>query len=194
MILKQRVYSVLLVSSAEKFNESLYEILPESKYSPIRTTTSISNAKKALAEREYDYVIINSPLPDDLGTHFAIDTCNSKNSVVLIIVRSDLHAEINDKVIQHGVFTLSKPTSKLTVITALNWMSSARERLRKFEKKSLSLEEKMEEIRIINKAKWILIRELHMEEEKAHHYIEKQAMDRCVSKCTIAEEIIKTYS
>ena len=73
-------------------------------------------------------------------------------------------------------------------------MSSARERLRKSEKKALSIEEKMEEIRIVNRAKWLLISELKMDEQGAHRYIEKQAMDRCVSKREIAEEIIETYS
>ena len=79
-------------------------------------------------------------------------------------------------------------------MTALNWMSSARERLRKSEKKTLSIEEKMEEIRIVNRAKWLLISELKMDEQGAHRYIEKQAMDRCISKRIVAEEIIKTYS
>ena len=94
----------------------------------------------------------------------------------------------------HGVFTLPKQTSKPTLLTAINWMSSARERLRKTEKKTLSIEEKMEEIRIVNRAKWILIRELKLDEPEAHRYIEKQAMDRCISKRIVAEEIIKTYS
>ena len=80
------------------------------------------------------------------------------------------------------------------MLTALNWMSSARERLRKSEKKTLSIEEKMEEIRIVNRAKWLLISELKMDEQGAHRYIEKQAMDRCISKRIVAEEIIKTYS
>ena len=93
----------------------------------------------------------------------------------------------------HGVFTLPKQTSKPTLLTAINWMSSARERLRKTEKKTLSIEEKMEEIRIVNRAKWILIRELKLDEPEAHRYIEKQAMDRCVSKREVAEKIIKTY-
>lgn len=194
MSLKQRVYSVLVVSAAESFGKALYDLLPESKYSPISTSSSISAAKRAFAEREYDYVIINSPLPDDNGTRFAIDICNSKNSVVLLLIRSELHAEIYDRVAEHGVFTLSKPTSKPTMITALGWMASARERLRKFEKKTLSIEEKMEEIRIVNRAKWMLINELHMEEPEAHRYIEKLAMDRCISKRIVAEEIIKTYS
>ena len=72
-------------------------------------------------------------------------------------------------------------------------MSSARERLRKSEKKALSIEEKMEEIRLANRAKWLLIDELKMSEPDTHRYIEKQAMDRCVSKREVAEEIIKTY-
>lgn len=58
----------------------------------------------------------------------------------------------------------------------------------------MSIDEKMIEIRLVNKAKWLLISELSMSEPDAHHYIEKQAMDRCVTKRTIAEEIIKTYS
>jgi len=80
------------------------------------------------------------------------------------------------------------------MIHALNWLESAREHLRQFEKKSLSIEEKMAEIRLVNKAKWILISELSLSEPEAHRYIEKQAMDRCISKRTIAEEIIKTYT
>ena len=49
----------------------------------------------------------------------------------------------------------------------------------------------MEEIRIVNRAKWILISELKLDEPEAHRYIEKQAMDRCISKRIVAEEIIK---
>ena len=54
-------------------------------------------------------------------------------------------------------------------------------------------EEKMKEIRLVNRAKWVLIDELKMSEADAHRYIEKQAMDRCVSRRKIAEEIISTY-
>ena len=77
---------------------------------------------------------------------------------------------------------------------ALNWLSSARERLRKTRKNAFTLQEKMAEIRIVNRAKWLLIEELKMKEPEAHRYIEKLAMDRCVSKRVVAEEIIKTYS
>ena len=194
MSLKERVYSVLIVSAAESFNDTLSALLPSSKYSPTHFVSNISAAKRVLAERAFDFVIINSPLPDDVGTRFAIDTANSEESVVLLMVRTELQEEIYDKVAEHGVFVLSKPTSKPTMMTALSWLSSAREKLRKTEKKTLSIEEKMEEIRIVNRAKWLLIGELKLDEPEAHRYIEKQAMDRCVSKRVVAEEVIKTYS
>ena len=194
MSLKERIYSVLIVSAAENLNIALTALLPESKYAPVHVVSNISVAKRTFAQRAYDYVIVNSPLPDDMGTRFAIDAFCSRGTVVLLMVRGEVHAELYDKVAGHGVFTLPKPTSRQTIITALSWMSSARERLRKAEKNTLSIEEKMEEIRIVNRAKWLLISEIKMDEPNAHRYIEKQAMDRCVSKREIAEEIIKTYS
>lgn len=135
----------------------------------------------------------DSPLPDDAGIRFAIDLGNAKGTVVLLCVRAELHDVIRERVSEYGVFTLSKPLSRPVLSLALNWMASTRERLRKLEKKTLSVEEKMEEIRLVNRAKWLLISELKMDEPQAHHYIEKQAMDRCISKKEVAEEIIKTY-
>lgn len=82
----------------------------------------------------------------------------------------------------------------MTLLQALSWMSSARERLRKLEAKTASVEERMEEIRIINRAKCLLISALTMTEQEAHRYIEKNAMDNCISKKEAAENIIKLYS
>ena len=194
MSLKERVYSILIVSATDSFTSAFADLLPETRYSPVDTVTSVSVAKRVLAEKTFDFVIINAPLPDDAGTRFAIDTCTTKQSAVLLLVKNDIHAGIHDRVAEYGVFTLPKPISKVTITHALNWLESARERLRQFEKKTISIEDKMAEIRLVNKAKWLLISELKMSEPDAHRYVEKQAMDRCVSRRCIAEEIIKTYT
>ena len=194
MSLRERIYSILVVSATDSFTSAFADLLPETRYYPVHTVASVSAAKRVLSEKTFDFIIINSPFPGDTGIRFAIDICTTKQTAVLLLVKSDIHAEIHDKVAEYGVFTLPKPTSKPTMIQALNWMESARERLRQFEKKSLSIEEKMAEIRLVNKAKWLLISELKMSEPDAHRYIEKQAMDRCIAKRAIAEEIIKLYS
>lgn len=194
MSLKERAYSILIVSSTDHFSSAFIGSIPEVRYHPVHAAASISAAKRILKEKAFDFVIINSPLCDDTGTSFAIDLCSSRQIAVLLLVKRDIYTDIHDKVAEYGVFTLSKPTSKSLLLQALNWMESSRERLRRFEKKSLSIEEKMAEIRLVNRAKWFLISELSMSEPEAHRYIEKQAMDRCIAKRSIAEEIIKTYS
>lgn len=194
MSLEQRGYSILVASAVENFNSALSDLLPESTYSPVHMVASISAAKRELAERAFDFVIVNSPLPDDPGVRFAIDACTARGTVVLLLVKSEAYVGVYDKVVVHGVFTLSKPVSRQSILQALGWMASARERLRKIEKKTLSIEEKMEEIRLVNRAKWLLISELKMDEPHAHRYIEKQAMDLCVSKRQVAQDIIRTYS
>lgn len=193
MSLKERVYSVLVISAKEKFNASLQSLLPESKYAPVQMVSSVSLAKRVLLERSFDFVFINTPLPDDFGTRFAIEISGNKGTVILLLVRNEVYEEVCDKVTEYGILTLPKPASKQMVAHTLNFMAGIRERLRKLEKKSLSMEEKMKEIRLVNRAKWVLIDELKMSEADAHRYIEKQAMDHCVSRRKIAEEIISTY-
>lgn len=194
MSLREQVYSVLIVSAAENINLSLQKFFQDTRFHPIRFESSISSAKRTLLARSFDFVIVNSPLPDDPGIGFAIDVCNNKNGVSLLLVRTDLYASTYDKVAEHGVFVISKPTSKPLVSQSLDWMVVTHERLKKLERKTVSIEDKMKEIRLVNRAKWLLIEELKMSETDAHRYVEKQAMDRCISRREVAEIIIKNYS
>jgi len=187
-------YSVLIVSSSEKFNSSIKPLLPVSDYYPIDTVNNEGAARRIILERTYDLVVINSPLPDDFGISLAADACRDGGGAVLLFVKSELYSEITDKVNKYGVFVLSKPTSPQAVSQAFDWMKAMRNRLSGLEKKAVSLEDKMKEIRLINRAKWILIEQLKMTESDAHRYIEKQAMDRCVTRTEIAETIIRTYN
>ena len=186
----ERVYSVLLVSASGSFNAAMSELLPAAVFTPVHTVSDVSAAGRAFAGRAYDIVIVNSPLPDDPGVRFAIDAGNGGETVSLLLLRSETYEEITARVTPHGVFTLQKPFTKALAETALSWLISARERLRKTEKKTLSLEEKMEEIRLVNRAKWLLIEQKGMDEPTAHRYIEKQAMDRCITRRAVAEEIL----
>ena len=194
MSLEQRSYSVLVASASQRFVDALSSMLPESVFVPVHTAPAISAAKRALLERAYDFVIVNSPLPDDPGVRFAIDACTAKGTVVLLFAGAETHDDIYERVSPYGVFTLPKPISRQAISQAFRWMVSTRERLRSLAQKTLSTQEKMEEIRLVNRAKWLLISELKMDEPQAHRYIEKQAMDQCVTKRKVAEDIIRTYS
>lgn len=193
MDFKERVYSVLIVSDSEKFRTSLTSLLPERTFSPVISVPDAATAKRAMLEREYDMVLVNGTHADDRAAKLAIDVCNEKNAIALLFVRREMYAEIYAKVTDFGVLTLPLPSSPQMVTQALDWARATRERMRGYEKSAQTVQQKMEEIRMVNRAKWLLIDVLKMTEADAHRYIEKQAMDRCVSKLDVAKGIINTY-
>lgn len=188
--MEEQVYSMLVVSCAEKFNRALEEFLPTVFLSHTQFAGSISEGRRILAERGFDFVLVNSPLPDGPGVGFAMDLSEARERVVVLMVRTELYGEIYARTAVHGVFTLQKPASRSGMDQALRWMVSAREKLRQAERKTLSLEEKMAEIRLVNRAKWVLIEACGMDEPQAHRYIEKLAMDRGIPKGQAARRVL----
>ncbi len=193
MDLKLTTYSVLIASSSDKFTDAITGMLPEGRYRPVKIAGSVSEARRELLERAYDVVIINAPLPDEFGNRFAVDLCRMGGAGVMLFVKGEHFEEISGKLGDYGVMVLARPTSPSLVTQSLALVCATRERMKRVEQKAQTMEEKMEEIRLVNRAKWILIDQLKMSEPDAHRYIEKTAMDRCVTKRAVAQSIIRTY-
>ena len=193
MMFQIRTYSVLLVSSSEKFANSVKTLLPVTDYWPVTVVSSSQEARRALLETSYDIVVINAPLKDEFGSKFAIDVCTNSSSGVLLFVRNEQYEDVCDKVMEYGVLVVAKPAAVITISQSMKSLCSMRERMRKMEEKQISVEEKIEEIRIVNHAKWLLIENEHMNENEAQRFIEKTAMDGRISKRKTAEKIIETY-
>lgn len=60
MSLKERFYSILIVSATDSFTSALTNLVCETRYRPVHNVTSISAAKRILAEKTFDFIIINS--------------------------------------------------------------------------------------------------------------------------------------
>ena len=141
----------------------------------------------------FDLILVNAPLPDGMGIDFAAEACAESDAGVLLLIRSELFEETYYKVLPAGVITLPKPTSTQMVSQSLRVLCAIRERLRLMRQHQATVEEKIEEMRLVNRAKWLLIECLHMTEPDAHRYITRQAMEERTSKREIAESIIRTY-
>ena len=189
----ERVYKVALVSSSEKFNGAMLPLLLKNRFSPISVYRDVKSARRVISKEKPDIVIINTPLPDDFGTSLALDVSETDGVCVLLFTRAENFSELSSVLAPYGVLTLPKPTSPELTEEVVELMCATRERLRRIEIKKSFAEERMEDIRVVNKAKWFLIEQLKMTEQEAHRYIEKQAMDRCVTKRVIAENILSTY-
>ena len=192
MIFQERTYAVLIVSASEKFDTQMRALLPGTDYYPIHSAASVGQARRRLLETAYDLVLILTPLKDDFGSQLAVDVCADSSAGALLFVKGELFDGVSAKVAEYGVMVLPMPTSSPMVSQSLRMLCAQRERLRRMEARQQSVEEKIEEIRLVNRAKWLLIEREHMSENEAQHFVEKQSMDQRITKRRAAEDIIQS--
>lgn len=193
MEMKENVCSVLVVSSSGKFNSTIVKLLPDSQYYPISISLDASSAKRLLLEQSFDIIMINAPLRDEFGARFASELCHKTSSGILLLVRNEHFADISGRLAPFGILTVSKPAPAQVILETMLLLCGTSARLKRIEKKAVPFEEKMAQIRLINQAKLILISEKGMSEAAAHRYIEKTAMDRCITLAAVADEILRTH-
>ena len=190
MVFQEHTYSVLLVSSGDQFTKTIKELMPPTHFWPVNVA---GEARRMLLGTGVDIVLINTPLPDDFGARLAMDLCERSDAAVLLVVKSERYEDVYAQVTEHGVLTLPKPTSTPLVRQSLRALCAVRERLRRVGEKQATVEEKIQEIRLVNRAKWALIQCLGMTEEAAHRYIEKRAMDERISRREAAMQVLSVY-
>ncbi|MDF2686746.1 MAG: response regulator, partial [Clostridia bacterium] len=66
------IESVLIVSSSDKGNEALSQLLKSTSYTNITVAQNGGEARRLLSQDEFDLVIINSPLSDEFGHELCI--------------------------------------------------------------------------------------------------------------------------
>lgn len=185
------ILNVLIVSANESLYNSVAALLPRNEFSLYQASSS-GEAKRMLVSALPDIMIVNTPLPDDFGIELAMSFADT-NSCILLLVKNEYYDQVCYKVEKSGVLTLGKPASKQGLYSAIRLLCATHMKLSKLEKKNRTLQEKMSDIRTVNRAKWLLIENMNMTEKDAHYYIEKQAMDTRLSRREIAEHIIRTY-
>ena len=178
------VYSVLVVSPAGRGADFLASVFDAPTFDPVVNALSAGEARRLIA--------VNSPLPDETGIDFCIDAAQGPSGVMLF-VKNDIYEIVSSQCTREGIFVIPKPNTQRNVAQSVTLLCAICERLRKYEKKTRTLREKMDSIRIVNRAKWLLIERLGMTEQDAHGYIEKEAMNRRRTSREIAEEIIRMY-
>jgi AmiR/NasT family two-component response regulator len=185
--------NVFIVSSSDKGIIYISEIVKSLFNCKITVSRSGGEARRMLMERDFDLVIINAPLRDETGESLALHVSSKDITQVILIVKREFFEDISAVCEREGVLTVSKPVNKYIFISALSLAQSAYYRLKKVQTENDLLRKKIEDIRIIDRAKCILISLFNMNEKEAHRYLEKQAMDMRITKRAVAERIIKTY-
>lgn len=189
----KNLLDVLIVSGKEETRHKLKSLLPAHTFSAVNIAKNSEEARRLLSRGNYDLAIIDTPLPSESGIELALDIAESSYCSVILSVNAERLDETRYKVEDMGVVTVEKPLQREQFDSALHLCMATRNRLLILEKENEKLRTKLEEMRLVNRAKWALCENLGMDEPSAHRYIEKKAMDNRITRLSVAKQILKEY-
>lgn len=183
---------VLLVASGEKNQAQWSRLLQEEGFRELGTASNGGEARRQLLSGHWDLMVINAPLSDESGQQLAMDAAE-EDCGVLLVVKSELWEEVNDRVAQDGVLTLGRPFSRGMLSQSMGLLWASRAKLRRCQAENAKLRLKLEELRVVSRAKCLLVEYLHLNEEQAHKYIERLSMEERKTRRAVAEELLREY-
>ena len=182
---------ILVVSSTEKTHAMLAQFLSScGVQSQLCRAMAGSDARSALVDGEFALVLINTPLPDEFGHELAQLAANATMAGVILLAKAEIADSVAEKVEDDGGFVVPKPRSRVLFMQALRMTRAARSRLSGLQSENRRLQKRIEDIRLVDRAKCLLIECCGMSEPEAHSYIEQQAMNRRCPKREVAQGII----
>ena len=95
-----------------------------------------------------------------------------------------------EHVTDRGVLVLPKPLAVNRLDRAVRYLFAEQAKVRHLLARIAGLTEKTEELRIVSRAKLLLMDKMHMTEDEAHRFIGKQAMNSGISRRKAAEGIL----
>ena len=152
-----------------------------------------AEARRMAAETAVDAVVVNAPLDDESGLELAMELTENSTAVVILLVRAELMGVVFGPATEAGVLTVGKPLNPALFAQAIQLGATMQSRLRVLSRRYEKLEQKLEELRTVDRAKLLLIQRKKLTEEEAHRLIEKRAMDMRLSKTVVARELIRQF-
>ena len=184
----------LIISCTKKGVMLFSESLLSASINQITILASAGEVRRMLLEKDFDIIIIDAPLADESGESLARHIATKCFSQVIIAVNSEHFNAVSAICQKDGILVISKPVDEKFFWSVLSLAKSVINKLNRIHNENIKLMQKIEDIRIIDRAKCLLISCINLTEQEAHRFIEKQAMDLRSSKRKIAEEILKTYA
>ena len=185
--------SALIVSANEKAIRSALQLLQDEGIAQADSAQSGSSARKQMSEQDYELLLVIAPLSDESAEAFAADAAEHTAVSVLLLVDGTSEEETEARMLPYGVPVLGRPVSKRLLSKVLHLLEAESNRLKGMQQENVRLHKKIDDSRIINRAKAILTEYLNMTEPQAHKYLERQAMELRVTKLEVAKRLLSTY-
>lgn len=183
--------NVLIVSSNKNAADVLTKFLNETFRCSVRTVSSASEARGIISgSSSWELVMINIPLSDERGIELAEYITENTPAGCIVMIKAESAEKIMDWADKCNIIVASKPFSRQVLYQIVKAVEMSVRRTWALYQETVRLEKKIDEIKLIDKAKFQLMQYKNMTEDEAHSYIEQYAMRKRKKKVIAASEII----
>ena len=159
----------------------------------LQTVSGLDKARAALARSRPTLIIMQSDAPGAQELRRCAELAESAEAVFLLLVRQEVYSAAWRFLQKSGVCVMTWPMEQAVLTQTLRNLLLLKKSMQTMQAQTDQLRSQLQDLKRIQKAKGLLMRQLGMTEQDAHRWIEKAAMDRCVKKREIAETIIRMY-
>ena len=150
-----------------------------------------SEAIRRVRSEASDILLINFEMPDMTGLEVATIIGDENLCSVVLLVSQMQRDFAGDMVSDYDITLFVKPINGMVLMNTLEMVLQNRRRIRKLEAELSKLKRGMEDRKLIEKAKGILIKRKSISEGEAYRRIQKMSMDSRVAMRDIASKIIE---
>lgn len=156
----------------------------------LQTVSGFDEARAALGHLHPTLIVVQSDTPDAQELRRCAELAEGAEAVFLLLVRQEAYGAAWRFLQKRGVCVMTWPMEQTILAQTLRNLLLLKKSM---QAQTDQLRSQLQDLKRIQKAKGLLMRQLGMTEQDAHRWIEKAAMDRCVKKREIAETIIRMY-
>ena len=159
--------------------------------SGFETVTAVrAEQVRAMDTEELAAAFISLPLEDESGEKLAGELAAGGRTQVCAIVKADVPERAVTRLTEANAFVMRRPVSRPELVLAAGLLAVFSDRSDEMLDKIAGLEHKNSELKLMSRAKLLLMETRGMSENDAHRYILRQAMNGQISIEQVCRELI----
>lgn len=175
----------------EQTAEKIKYALQHNGYSVADVCISANEMLRKVRFNPPDILLINFDMPDMTGLEAARIVGDENLCSIILLLTSEQREYCIGLIEDYDITMFQKPVSRVALLSTIDAVTQSRFRMRKLNQELFTLKKGMEDRKLIERAKGILMRKKSISEAEAYRRIQKMSMDSRVSMKDIAKRIIE---
>jgi len=181
---------VVIADADAENRQKLKEILTHAGYMVAGVVEDGRSALKVIFQTEPDVVVMDARLPGAEGLEIA-RIIEEHRAAPVILLTTAHEQELVEEAATTWIFGyLIKPVEEKQLFMAIEIAIASYKKIIKLEEENKRLRQTLEDRKLVERAKGLLMEVKSMSERDAYKYLQRKSMDNCVPIAKIARQII----